>query len=268
MVNMKENTQQTSLLEKWLIWILIGFWLLVMFWVLLLLTGYLISWYFNLDSWFPPKTTEFITVTILSFLFEILIIYIISLKTKKLWVYKLKKYLKICLAFWMFLILISVFFLISILYNMFQMYMDRPIVRDYDKSNPKCYEECEKECRRLYDRRALMPYQYANCNNKCVSICIEPNWKNCIQNCIMPDMWEELNMKYNSTNYGEWVSEKYREIRWANPWGGKTLLTNELHYDEWLDDIFDWHQEEIKLYESCIQSCGSDPEYLKIYWLN
>lgn len=256
---MKENTQKTSWWKKWIIWILIGFWLFAMFRVLLVLISN-----FVYDSWFYSESMEFLILAIISLLFEILIIYIIiSLKSKKWWIYKVKKYLKISLLFLIFLFLISVF------YNISQKYMDRPIMREhYDESDSKCYEKCEKECRRLYERWVLRPYQYADCNNKCVSICIEPNWENCTQNCIMPNIWEELNMKYNSTNYGEWVSEKYKEIRWANPWEKEPLLTNELHYDEWLDDIFDWYQEEIKLYESCKQSCGSDPEYLKIYWWN
>ena len=130
---------------------------------------------------------------------------------------------------------------------------------DYDRKDPNCSAKCHKECEKHEDE----PMWYL-CWNGCISKCQMPKRNDCLSSCKMPDMWEELNSYYALEDYRHWCNEKYTGnddcySRWRDD-----SLADEKHYDEWIDEMFDWYQKKLKAYESCRQSCGIDPSWMML----
>jgi len=125
---------------------------------------------------------------------------------------------------------------------------------DQDRKDPNCSEKCHKECKKHEDE----PFWYL-CWNNCISKCEIPKRNDCLDKCEMPNIWEDLEFYYAEEDYRHRCKEKYNGVwdcysRW---WDGS--LASNPHYDEWIDEMFDWHQEELKLYESCRKSCWINP---------
>ena len=136
---------------------------------------------------------------------------------------------------------------------------------DYDRTDPNCSKKCHEECKKHEDE----PMWYL-CWNECISKCEIPEWNNCLASCEMPDMWEKLNSYYALEDYRHWCKETYTWNNgsfecYSSSWGMGDSLSYEKHYDEWIDEMFDWYQEELKAYESCRQLCGMDPRWMMVH---
>ena len=125
---------------------------------------------------------------------------------------------------------------------------------DYDRRDPDCSKKCHKECEKHEDE----PFWYL-CWNDCISRCQTPKRNNCLDSCEMPDIWEELKFYYAEEDYRHWCKEKYSGIGDCYSWWWYDSLASNTHYEEWIDEMFDWHQEELKAYESCRQACWTNP---------
>ncbi len=272
MIKMEEKIQQISIRKKRGIWIFLGFWLFIMFWCLRLLSGYLISRYFGPDS-FYSGFIEFIIITIVSLLLEALILYFIDYLITKNWKgYSLKGYLKIPVAIFiiLFVIIVPCFYYVAFYddvnieyYNVeYDSYIN---YKKYNRKNPKCYEKCKK----AYKGDKNIPWKYVDHLNYCESVCIEPRWNACIENCKLTTLWEELKWKYNYENYENWFKNKYPgndPVSFAdamkNGWFvSHDILKGERQYRQWINEVFSWHKDEVKKYELCEESCGSAPKY-------
>ena len=136
---------------------------------------------------------------------------------------------------------------------------------DYDRRDSDCSKKCHQECEKHEDE----PFWYL-CWNGCISKCQMPERNNCLDSCEKPDMWEELNSYYALEDYRHWCKEIYtwnsefsecHSSMWGF-WGDS--LSYEKHYEEWIDEMFDWYQEELKAYESCRLSCGMNPSWMML----
>ena len=136
---------------------------------------------------------------------------------------------------------------------------------DYDRRDPDCSKKCYKECEDHEDE----PFWYL-CWNGCISKCQMPERNDCLNSCEKPDMWEELNSYYAEEDYRHWCKETYTWNNWSfecysSAWGfWGDSLSYEKHYEEWIDEMFDWYQKELKTYESCRQSCGMNPSWMMV----
>ena len=125
---------------------------------------------------------------------------------------------------------------------------------DQDRKDPNCSEKCHKKCKKHGDE--LFWYL---CWNDCISKCEIPKRNDCLDKCEMPNIWEDLEFYYSEEDYRNWCKERYDGIiDCYSQWLDGSLASN-THYDEWIDEMFDWYQEELKSYESCRKSCWTNP---------
>ena len=126
---------------------------------------------------------------------------------------------------------------------------------DQDRKDPNCSKNCYEECQKHEDE----PFWYM-CSNWCISKCEIPKRKDCLNSCEMPDVWEELKSYYAEEDYDHWCKERYN---WFNcytfSFGSDGSLASNPYYNEWIDEMFDWYQDELKEYESCRKSCWTYP---------
>ena len=149
--------------------------------------------------------------------------------------------------------------------NYFDIELLCPGTWNYDRRDPDCSKKCYKECKKHENE----PFWYL-CWNECISKCEMQKRNICLSSCEIPDMWEELNTYYAKEYYSYWCKEQYT---WNNGssecyssmfglWGDS--LSYEKHYEEWIDEMFDGYQDELKEYESCRKSCWGNPAMMLV----
>ena len=105
---------------------------------------------------------------------------------------------------------------------------------------PNCYEICEWNCKK--NDGDFM------CHNDCITKCITPKIERCRKECKLS---EEIEWKYNYENYDAWF--KQRSL-WEEDWN----WSEKYWHDVWINEEFDWYQDEIEEYESCKNTCEDE----------
>ena len=261
------EVKKTSIRKKILKRVLIRLGLIIGFWILRFLSTYVIDYFV---SWYWSSKWLFISTVfsiLIAFFTEILIAYLIVLrKTKKYWDdEKLKRLLKFTLIIFLPILLVSAF--------MFFKNVDIEIPekhhcwpqKKYNWKNEKCYQKCKDWCS-YEDCYHIMG---ASCSEDCDRMCEVPKYENCISKCKKPKIkW------YDKDNYNLWYeqqsNEKFSWFWWlwdlvSYYWNYDIVLIHKNWYDEWINQNFSWHIDELKKYESCLSKCWDAPSYIRYY---
>ena len=95
-----------------------------------------------------------------------------------------------------------------------------------------------------------------SCSNNCEEKCDVPKYEKCISKCKKPDIeW------YNVKNYDIWYARNGRARDFAYYWDYDVALSKNIWYEQWINEKFSWHQEELKEYELCLSTCWAAPTY-------
>ena len=128
---------------------------------------------------------------------------------------------------------------------------------NYDRTDPNCSEKCHKQCKKHENE----PFWYL-CWNNCISDCEIPKRNDCLNKCELPNISEELQSHYTKEEYHNRCEQIYSGFNDCYSWWPDNSLANEQHYLEWINENFNWNQEELKKYEACKSSCGADPGWM------
>ena len=174
----------------------------------------------------------------------------------------MKKWLKIWLIIWWFLIILWLtFILITKKFEVETLEKTHCWPdKNYDWKDEKCYKKCKKWC--SYENCKVV---WWNCYNACVLMCETPKYENCISKCkdLEVDWYDEQHYSERFSKNEIWSKDRHKyDERLKNANIGNIALPEEYKYDERIEDIFTWYKEEIEKYESCKSTCWEKPEIM------
>ena len=270
------NQEKPSKRKKWVKRSLITLSLIILFLWLCLLSIIIID---KLVRAYPTSILIPIIFSLLISLFtEILIVYLITLlRTRKFWwEYRLKRHLKISLYVllpFLFIITLGLLTIAWTIPNRFNLEVLESYYcwpqKKYNWKDEECYQKCKDWC--TYEGCHVMG---VSCSEDCDQMCNVPRYENCISKCKKPkidgydkknyNLWHEQQSKQQQSN-GEKFEEKFRV--WTLDmmhyyWNYDIVLMGEGWYNEWINEKFSWHVDELKKYESCLSTCWSAPGYI------
>ena len=87
-----------------------------------------------------------------------------------------------------------------------------------------------------------------------------PIYNACINKCIKPEVeW------YSMEAYRDWCNENENTPDNYHPETDyNSNLSRKKYYNEWINDMFDWYQKELRQYESCKASCWINPSMFSV----